>query len=496
MNPRDAIRPVERIDAAVRRLLGDAVERHQAGQLEQAKSLYLQILAIELQHGPSLYGLGLIAQQSGSFEIAANMMHRAIALDPGNTDYRFGLGAALQANGNYDAALAAFREVLQADAENLLAHFRVGNILQLQGKLDEAIAAYERIVELNPDSHDAEFNIGNVFRLQGKLAEARERYRRALNLQPGNVDALWNLSLLDLLEGDYPAGWKNYEVRHRRPTHGLREFAQPQWKGEPLNGSRILIHSEQGLGDTLQFLRYLPMVAQAGGEITLDVPATLRRLAGEIPGISAVISSGDAIPPFAWHCPMMSLPLAFHTTVESIPAQMPYLRIPQEAKRSAAKLPWPQQSLRVGLVWGATTRSFEDSDRSIPFALLEPILATPRVHFYSLQLGPPASQLAPQRTEVIDLRGVIGDFADTAALVFHLDLVLTVDTSVAHVAGALAKPTWVLLPFSADWRWMTSGEDSPWYASVRLFRQPRQGDWEAVIERVRCELASLARPSG
>ncbi len=464
----------------------------QSGRLDRAKDLFLQILAGDSRHAPSLFGLGVIAQQSGDIEIAERMFRRAIALDAENPEYNFQLGAVLQTRGRYDEALSVFRHVLRSDSQHLLAGFRVGNVLQLKGELDEAIEAYNRILALKADSHGAHFNIGNVLRLQGRLREAREQYELALALQPGDADALWNLSHLDLLEGDYNAGWPRYEIRHRRPTPGLRAFVEPQWKGEPLNGSRILLHAEQGLGDTLQFLRYVPMVAAAGGQVLLDVPETIRRLAAEIPGVFAVTATGEPIPPFEWQCPLMSLPLAFGTTVGSIAANVPYLRVPEDALRSAGKLVWPRPGMRVGLVWGATTRHFEDSDRSIPLGELEPVLGIKGVHFFSLQAGPQAGQLEEMQAPVTDLRENILDFADTAALVTNLDLVISVDTSVAHVSGALGKPTWILLPFASDWRWLIHREDSPWYPTVRLFRQARPRDWGSVIDRVRGELTRLA----
>jgi len=475
----------------VHRLLTEAVEHLRASRLDEAKNRYLQILAGDVRHAPSLFGLGAIAHQSGNIEIAERMFRRAVAADPNKAEYRFQLGVVLQTGAKYDEALAAFRDVLRMDPPHLLARFRAGNVLQLKGELDEAKAEYERILGTKPDAHDAQVNIGNVFRLQGKLTDARERYMQALATQPSNIEATWNLSLLDLLEGDYAAGWPGYEARHRRPTPNLRRLAQPQWTGEPLNGARILIHAEQGLGDTLQFLRYVPMVAEGGGEVLLDVPETIRRLAGEIRGISAVIATDDTIPSFDVQCPLMSLPLAFQTRVDSIPSRVPYLRVPNEAQVSAGKLAWPDGGLRVGLVWGATPRPFEDSDRSISLTGFEPILAVKGAHFFSLQLGPQASQLEAINPPLTDLRGSIQDFADTAALVSHLDLVITVDTSVAHVAGALGKPTWILLPFASDWRWLTHHEGSPWYPTVRLFRQPRPRDWQPVIEKVRDELMLL-----
>ena len=476
-------------------LLLDALQHQAAGLFEEAKNLYLQILAIDVRHAPSLFGLGSVAQQARNYDVAAKMMLRAIAVDDSVFDYHFGLGVALQSLGEFDAALAAFGRAADLAPENLLARFRIGNVLQLQGQLDDAVSAYEAILAVKPDSLEAEFNIGNVLRLQGKLNAARARYHRALKRQPKHADALWNLSLLDLLEGDYAAGWRTYESRQQRPTPNLRHFPKPQWKGEPLNGARILLHAEQGLGDTLQFLRYVSMVVARGGQVILDVPKEIQRLAAEIPGTFAVIATGGSIPEFEWQCPLMSLPLAFGTTLESIPAAVPYLIVPDEAKRTADCLTWPEQGLRIGLVWGATPRSFEDSDRSIPSSLFDPVLATPDAHFYSLQLGPQANQFDPHSSAMMDLREAIEDFADTAALVEHLDLVVTVDTSVAHLAGALGKPTWVLLPFAPDWRWLTARDDSPWYPTVRLFRQPRPRDWQSVLERVQTELSQLVRKS-
>lgn len=474
-------------------LLSHAVVHHRAGRLDEAKRRYLEILTVDVRHAPSLFGLGAIAQQSQHADVAEKMFRRAIAIDSGNPEYRFALGTALQAQGEFDAALSEFRRVVELSPGNLLARFRVGNVLQLEGQLDGAIAEYESILAIKHDSVGAEFNIGNVLRLQGKVREARVRYQRALQLQPESVDARWNLSLLDLLEGDYAAGWPLYETRHERPTPNLRRFPKPQWKGEPLGGARILLHAEQGLGDTLQFLRYVPMVVAAGGQVFIDVPQQICRLAAQIPDVAAVIATGEPVPDHELQCPLMSLPLAFQTTLDSIPSRVPYLTVPEDAQRAAAQRTWPEHGLRAGLVWGTTPRSFEDSDRSIPLALFESMLSTKDTQFFSLQLGSQAAQLGAIQNQITDLSVAIADFADTAALVSHLDLVITVDTSVAHVAGALGKPTWVLLPFSSDWRWLTHREDSPWYPTVRLLRQQHPRNWAALLERVQSGLEQLAR---
>jgi Flp pilus assembly protein TadD len=477
----------------IEQILSEADQSREAGRIEEAKALYLQILSLDVRHAPSLFGLGTIAQNAGNSEVAEKMFRRAIAIDNKDAEYHFALGIALQTQGKLDEAIGEFRRVLELDAAHRLALFRLGNTLQLVGKLDEAIAAYQEILEIDPESPDAEFNTGNVRRLQGRLGEAREHYLKALQFDPGNFDARWNLGLLDLLEGNYPAGWLNYEARHQRTTPNLRRFTQPQWKGEPLNGERILLHAEQGLGDTIQFLRYVPMVNAAGGRVVLDVPAEVRRLAAAMEDVAAVIATGEAIPEFDWQCPLLSLPLAFGTTLDTIPNDVPYLVVPNEPQEAAAKRAWTEHGLRVGLVWAATTRQFEDSDRSIPLSLFESVLSSPNTNFFSLQLGSPARELDGQRIPITDLRDAIHDFADTAALISHLDLVITVDTSVAHVAGALGKPTWVLLPFSSDWRWLVNRDDSPWYPTARLFRQPSPRDWRSVLEQVHAELAVLAR---
>ena len=296
---------------------------------------------------------------------------------------------------------------------------------------------------------------------------------------------------MELLAGNFTKGWRDYEIRSRR-KNAPRRFPEPLWRGDSLNGARILLHAEQGLGDTLQFLRYVPMVQAAGGTVILDVPRSLLRLAAELPGIATLIGTGDPLPPFEWHCPLMSLPLAFGTSLDSIPGPVPYLRVPAKAWKKAEGLQWPDKGLRVGVVWSGNPLFPEDWIRSIPLRSFASMFRREGVHFFSLQMGPAAAQLAEVNAPVIDLRVAIVDMADTAALIAKLDLVITVDTAVAHLAGALGKTTWVLLPFAPDWRWLIEREDSPWYSTMRLFRQPGFGDWGSVLERVRDELALFA----
>jgi hypothetical protein len=263
-----------------------------------------------------------------------------------------------------------------------------------------------------------------------------------------------------------------------------------------------LLHAEQGLGDSLQFLRYVPMVHAAGGKVILNVPSALGRLAASVPGVDTLTIDEEILPAFDRHCPLMSLPLAFKTTLDSIPSRVPYLTVPEEALRATKDFKGPSQNRRVGLVWSGNPKCTEDQIRSMPLSCLQPLLDLEGdlrlegnlqgLQFFSLQLGTAAAQLAAIQTPITDLRHAIKDLADTAAWMTRLDLIITVDTSMAHLAGALAKPTWVLLPFAPDWRWLLDREDSPWYQTMRLFRQPSFGDWASVIARVRHELTSLA----
>ncbi len=609
-------------------LLAKAIKEHQAGRMEEAKQSYLQILAIDVKHAKSLYGLGLIALQAGNYHGAARLIARAISSNGNDPAFHASLGAALRPQGKNDEALAAYRRALALQPDFEEAHFNLGSILleqdQLegakshlesalalrpdcgethhvmgmllaregkpeeaaasyrraielkpdliealnnlgnlcsksgkheeaivcyeralalapgfaeahnnlgavyrdQGKLEHAVACHERALALKPDYAEAHTNLGivlrdqgkleesaachrralalrsdfaeaynnlgNTLRSQGRVGEAGKSYEQALALDPGGIEARWNRALVALLQGDYASGWRDYEIRFRRRRNVPRSFQQPLWRGEPLGGATILLHAEQGLGDTIQFLRYVSAVQAAAGSVILDVPASMMRLAEQISGVAAVVKTGDPLPEFAWHCPLMSLPLAFGTTLESIPAEVPYLTIPEEALGHVKTLPWPSEGLLVGLVWSGNPRYVEDRIRSIPFSAFDPLLDGDSARFFSLQMGPAAEHLAPAQSRVTDLQSAIKDFADTAALISQLDLVITVDTAVAHLAGALAKPTWVLLPFAPDWRWLTRRTDSPWYPTVRLFRQPRPGDWGSVIDRVRAELARLA----
>jgi Flp pilus assembly protein TadD len=483
--------------AAIAPMFTAALGHHQAGRLPDAERLYRQILARDPRHPDSLHLLGVLAHQTGHHEAAVEMIRQAIANNSREPSFYSHLGLALQALGRMDEAAAQYRQALKLHPNFAEAHNNLGNVLKAQGELDQAVRSYERALALHPDYVDAHSNLGLSLQLLGRFDEAAARYARAIALNPEYAHARWNQALLQLLRGDLATGLRNYEWRWQS-ANKPRNLKQPQWRGESLHGARILLDVEQGLGDTLQFLRYLPMVQAAGGSVLLGAPANLRRLVAELPGLAYLGTSGEPLPEFEWHCPLMSLPLAFGTTLATIPAQVPYLTVPADAQRKAAALPWPAHGLRVGIVWAGSPTHLGDRLRSIPFALLEPLLHVEGVHFFSLQLGPEAAQLATTQSaitgvalDLTDLAPAIADLADTAALMQQLDLVIAVDTAVVHLAGALGRPVWGMLPFSPDWRWLLDREDSPWYPTLRLFRQPRFGDWPSVVEAVRAALEEM-----
>jgi tetratricopeptide (TPR) repeat protein len=462
------------------------------GKLEEAKVCLERTLGFRPDSFEALSDLGVVFRGLGKFQDASECLERALGFKPDSSQVLNNLGAILREQGRLQEARERLERALVLRPEYLEALTNLGAVLEGQGELEEAQAFLERALSISPDFVDALNNSGSVFERQGKPEKAIARFEQALSIQPGHAGAQWNRSLIQLRQGNFAEGWRNYESRCLQQKIAPRRLDEPQWFGGPLNGARILLHAEQGLGDSLQFLRYLPLVKAAGGVIVLDVPPPLRRLAEQFADVAEFTVGGQPLSPIDLHCPFMSLPLAFGTTLETIPAQVPYLAVPEEARQNAKTLAWPDEGLRVGLVWSGSSTHAKDGYRSISLAQLKPLFDVEGVHFFSLQMGSGAEQLATAPVEITNLAPAITDMADTAALLTNLDLIITVDTSVAHLAGALAIPTWVMIPFAPDWRWLMDREDSPWYPTMRLFRQPEFGDWQSVLLRIHAELAALA----
>jgi len=351
------------------------------------------------------------------------------------------------------------------------------------GRPAEAIAHYERALVSQPDRAETHTNLGIALQRQGQHAEALVCYGRALALKPDYAEAHFNRAWALLWTGELDEGWLEYEWRFTVARYD-RKFDQPLWSGEPLAGQSILIHAEQGFGDTLQFVRYVPAVAERGGKVVLEVPKPLGRLAGTVAGVSEVVAAGDTLSAFDCHCPLLSLPRVFKTNLATIPDAVPYLSVSAEASAAWAERVAPASGLRVGIVWAGTTVG------AIDLRSLQPLWEVAGISWFSLQAGERCGDISLLHdVKIVDLSPWLTDFAETAAAVCQMDLVISVDTSVAHLAGALGRPVWIMLPYWPDWRWLIERADSPWYPTARLFRQKKAGDWSCVAREVAAALA-------
>lgn len=438
-----------------------AVALFQSGRLDEAEAACLEIERRE--GGNHFFGwhlLSVIAAQRGQHARSAEMATRALALDPRNVEVLSNRGAALRS---------------------------------LDRPLD-ALADYDRAIALAPAHAPAHTNRGVALAALNRFAEAREAYDRALALAPADTRARYNRALARLVQGDLAGGFGDHEARWTGSDtqRGPREMGAPQWKGEDIAGRTILLHAEQGLGDTIQFARYVPMVAARGANVVLEVHAPLVPLLAQLEGAGRIVERGAPLPGFDLHCPLMSLPLVFGTTLDSIPSTVPYLRAPAgHVERWRARLGAVTRP-RVGLAWSGSLALRNDRNRSIALARFARLRGL-GLEWVSLQKeireGDQAALGAGPRLATFAQE--LADFRDSAALVELMDVVVTVDTSIAHLAGAMAKPVWLLLPFSPDWRWLLGRADSPWYPTMRLWRQPRPGDWDAVLADVESALRLL-----
>jgi Flp pilus assembly protein TadD len=424
---------------------------------------------------------------------------RAAAMRPDDPSGHFNLGLALLEQQSVDQAIAAFRRAVALKPDLAEAYNNLGVAAVRLGNLDDAVDAFRHAVSLRGDLPGAHLNLGNLLRQRGDVEGAIAAYRQALALQPDYPVARFALSLALLARGEYEEGWREYEWRWLGSGWKPPEYPRPRWEGQDVAGKTVLLYTEQGFGDAVQFVRYVPLVARRGARVVVGAPQPLKALFGRVEGVAAVCGQGEALPDFDYHCPLMSLPLVFDTRVESIPAAVQYLRADPgkaaEWRRRLAALP----GLWVGLVWAGGPRQDDpveqaiDERRSMTLDHFAALADVAGAAFVSLQKGEPAGQTRapPPRLAVHDWTGELADFEDTAALVEALDLVISVDTAVAHLAGALGKPVWLLNRFDSCWRWLLQREDSPWYPSLRQFRQPRPGDWESVVARVRSELTYI-----
>jgi tetratricopeptide (TPR) repeat protein len=480
-------------------LLNRAQLLQRLGQTHEALASFDRAFALMPASADALIARGNAHYALKSFAAALADYDRAAALRSDAAPIQNNRGNALRELGRHEDALAAFDSALALKPDYAEAHNNRGNAALELNRIAEALADYDRALALKPDYAEALVNRGNALRYVAQTEEAIASFDRALALNPQLPEAHWNKGLTCLSIGDFARGWAAYEWRWRRNNTEMtpRDFAQSQWRGEDLRGRTILLHAEQGFGDTIQFIRYLPMVIAKGGQVVLEIPDDLRPLMPHTDGVVTLARRGEPLPPFDLHCPLMSLPLAFGTTLATIPAPVSYLQAPVERVAKMRVRLAGTKSPCVGLVWSGKPTHKNDHNRSIRLAQLTPLLARPGVGFVSLQKDTRAADRAAlAQAPLLRLDDTLCDFADTAAVIAALDLVIAVDTAVAHLAGAMGKPVWILLPAIGDWRWLLARADSPWYPSARLFRQPRIGNWQGAIAEVARELDLFAQRSG
>lgn len=489
-----------RIEAARWDLLNSLGNAYQAmDRPREALACFSQAIRLRPDNWVSHSNLGCAARDLGRSAVAAGCFRRALVLKPDVAEALNNLGLALRDQGGLEEAVVCHARALRLDPDFPDAHNNLGIAWQERGLVLPARECFSRVLAVSPASAEALNNLGLAFQESGGSGELW--YRRAIQVAPGFAEAHQNLAMSLLASGDWEAGWREYEWRWKTRDGPRRHplARGPLWQGEAGVGRTLLIYAEQGFGDSLQFCRYVPWAAERGWSICLEVPAPLVRLFASLSGVARIVASGEALPRFDAHLPMLSLPRVLGATLAGIPAGVPYLRA-DPAKTSF----WRQRldgdpRLCVGLAWAGRRRadlpraSAIDRRRSMTPDLLAPLFDLSDVRFVSLQKdGPALGANAP----VLDVMGEIGDFADTAALVANLDLVISVDTSVVHLAGALGKPVWMLDRFDPCWRWLRGRNDSPWYPGLRIFRQTSPGDWAGVIERVAACLAGYRHQGG
>ena len=439
-----------------------AVQHHEAGRLAEAESIIRRVLDANPDNAEVIHLLGVIAHQRGNYNVAAGLIERAIALNPDNPRFLNNLGEAL-------------REL---------------------DRPGEAEKLHLRALALKPDYVKAHNNLGNALRALRRYGEAEQSYRDAIRLDPTFAVPRLNYALLHLLRGDYGSGFALYEQRFDGADPRQVRFAQhllaglkdtPRWQGEPLAGKHLLVWTEQGLGDCVMMMRYLPLLTSRGVErVTVYCAAPLVRLMRTLSGVEDVVSQEDALPEvrFDRHCPLMSLPLLFGTRLETVPREVPYVRVAEDLQRKWATRLGAVARPRGGLVWAGAKRTLTEARRSMRLQAFAPLLDAGGANFVSLQKSEDARELEAVKWRIFDGMDECGDLLDTAALIEQLDLVVSVDTSVAHLAGALGRPVWLLTRGNTAWQWMLERDDSPWYPTMRIFRQPHGGNWHDVMAHV------------
>jgi Flp pilus assembly protein TadD len=508
-------------------LLATAVRHHRAGDLAAAEAIYRRILQDAPADIDSLHLLGVAASQRGDHAAAIDLIGQAITLKPDFADFRTNMAAALKAVGRLAEAEAECRRAIALTPQSAKAFYALATILQLQGRLDDALDAYRQTLALSPGHADARANLGTTLLAAGRLDEAAHEcersvaersgnphahynlglvrqeqgrprdaiacYRQAIALNPDYADAHWNAALQHLALGEYASGWAQYEWRWRRPNYPAKRFAERAWDGGNLTGRTILLTAEQGFGDTFQFIRYAAHVKRLAGTVIVECQPALKQALAYTAGIDRLVGQGEPLPAFDRHAAMLSLPRLLGAELDNIPAKTPYIR-PDPLRVAAWRGRIKRDAGRnVGLVWRGNPGNSDDWKRSMDIETATRLTGIPGINLFGLQIDATADEIGRLSHDGAfrDYGPDLSDWADTAALIATLDLVITVDTAVAHLAGAMGRPVWVMLSAVPHWSWLRERRDSPWYPTARLFRQTSPGDWRGVVDAVEGAARSL-----
>jgi tetratricopeptide (TPR) repeat protein len=479
--------------------LGQAYEG--VNHLEHAEACYAKAHSMAPEMIPACFNLAQRLKARGCLDEAMQLYERIIAIQPDSIVAINNLGNIYKDRQQYDAAIACYRQILALEPDLAEGHYNLGSALRQTESYQQAIIHLHRAVELRPEYADAWNNLALAFKNIGDLNRALLCFNRAITLNSELAVAHWNRSFVHLLKEDFSAGWIDFEWRFRLPQRATIypfQISGKRWSGQPVPDATILVHDEQGLGDTLQFMRYLPLVKLRCRKVILETRAELVSLLQGYSGADQVIvRSADGCPDVAYdfYFPLMSLPGLFQTNTKTIPIKSPYIFADRD-KIEYWRTKLPHSVLKVGLVWSGRPQHTNDRNRSCRLTDLLPLLQLPGIHYVGLQKGAGSEQAAglPPGIDFANRGDELHDFSDTAALLANLDLLISVDTAAVHLAGAMGRPVWVMLPFIPDWRWGMAREDCLWYPTLRLFRQTCPKDWAGAIERIRRELLSLARP--
>jgi Flp pilus assembly protein TadD len=486
----------------------------QLGQRDEAIYCFRQVISLDPQNSEALNNLGIALAGQGQLADAISNYRQCLVLNPGNAFAHNNLGIVLRDTGDFDGAMAHFGEALRMKPDYAEAYNNLGITYVKRGDIDSAVNLFRQSLQFKPNYPKAHNNLGNALMSRLELDEALGHLQQALALDPAYADAHMNLGMAWLLLGYLEHGWPEYEWRWHCQVSPPRPFSQPLWDGSPLASRTILLHAEQGLGDALQFVRYAPFVKEQGGTVIVESSEGLIPLLRTCPGVDRVVAKDSALPAFDTHAALLSLPGIFRTTLATIPANVPYLfadsdlvekwkkemetrdrgqrsedrgqKTEDGGQNKAGSDHSPLTTLKIGIAWQGNPQHPNDRFRSVKLERFAPLAELPGVQVYSLQKGVGSEQLAEagERWPIIDLASRCQTFADTAAALMNLDLAITVDSALAHCAGALGVPIWVVLPYSPDWRWLLDRDDSPWYPTMRLFRQAQADDWNGVFSRV------------